>query len=88
RPEALMLAGDNEGIGQIEVSIVEYLGDESVIHGRLGDGTPIILREKGAVEFNTGDKVSIDIESVDALHFFSPETGERIVRSAKTPNKG
>ncbi len=88
RPEALMLADSDKGIGQIEVSIVEYLGDESVIHGRLADGTPIILREKGGVELNTGDRVFIDIENVDALHFFSPDSGERIVRSPKTPNKG
>lgn len=88
RPESLRLAGKRKGIGQIEVSIVEYLGDESVIHGRLGDGTPIILREKGGVELNTGDKVSIDIESVEALHFFSPETGERLVTSPNTPSKG
>ncbi len=88
RPESLMLADKGKGIGQIEVSIVEYLGDESVIHGRLGDGTPIILIDKGSVEFYTGDRVSIDIESVDALHFFSPENGERIVPSPKTPSKG
>ena len=81
RPESLMLVGEREGIGRIVVSIVEYLGDESVIHGRLGDGTAIILREKGGVELNPGDKVSIDVESADALHFFSADDGERVARA-------
>lgn len=76
-----MLVGEREGIGRIVVSIVEYLGDESVIHGRLGDGTAIILREKGGVELSPGDKVSIDVESADALHFFSADDGERVARA-------
>jgi multiple sugar transport system ATP-binding protein len=88
RPEALMLAENGRGIGEVEVSIVEYLGDESVIHGRLSDDTHIILREKGGVDLNTGDKVSIDVESPDALHFFSPESGERIARPQNTQDKG
>lgn len=82
RPESLRIAHGNgdsdDGIGAITVSIVEYLGDESVIHGRLADGTAIILRHKGDVNLHSGDTVRIAVGSADVLHWFNVDTGQRI----------
>ena len=78
RPETLEVARDGPGLGDMRVSIVEYLGDESVIHGRLADGTPLTLREKRSVEAAKDTILSIALEPGGALHLFDAQDGLRI----------
>jgi ABC-type sugar transport system ATPase subunit len=78
RPESLHIAQGDDGLGTMTVSIVEYLGDESVIHGRLVDGTAIIVRQKGSVDLHPGDSLNIAVDSVDDLHWYNVDTGLRI----------
>jgi multiple sugar transport system ATP-binding protein len=74
RPESLQIAQAGPALGELHVTIVEYLGDESVIHGRLADGTPLTLREKGSVAVAKGEALPIDLEPGGALHLFGPDS--------------
>ncbi|WMS44011.1 sn-glycerol-3-phosphate ABC transporter ATP-binding protein UgpC [Acuticoccus sp. MNP-M23] len=78
RPEALEVARDGAGVGQMQVSIAEYLGDESVIHGRLADGTHLTLREKGSIDAAKGETLALALEDGAAIHLFGAENGLRI----------
>ena len=78
RPETLEVARNRSGLGAMRVSIVEYLGDESVIHGRLADGTTLTLREKGSVAVAKDETIQIALEPGGALHLFDAKDGLRI----------
>ncbi|MCU0886848.1 MAG: sn-glycerol-3-phosphate ABC transporter ATP-binding protein UgpC [Rubritepida sp.] len=57
------------------VELVEPLGGESVLHGRLPDGTPLTAKLPGALHAEGALGVIIPLE---ALHVFDAETGRRI----------
>ena len=78
RPEALELTRDGPGLGEMRVTIAEYLGDESVIHGRLADGTQLTIREKKNVDAAKGATLPITLEPGGALHLFGTHDGLRI----------
>ena len=85
RPEALRIAADfaaegeaGDTIGSVKVSLVEYLGDESVVHGRLADGSPLILRHRGSLSSRSGDQLPIAVATADDLHWFSADDGRRL----------
>jgi sn-glycerol 3-phosphate transport system ATP-binding protein len=72
RPEHLH---PGEGGLRLEVELVEPLGGESVLHGRLADGTLITARLPGA---RYGDGPMGLLLPPEALHVFDGETGKRI----------
>ncbi|WP_027283560.1 sn-glycerol-3-phosphate ABC transporter ATP-binding protein UgpC [Rubritepida flocculans] len=72
RPEHL-----RPGIGglDLQVELVEPLGGESVLHGRLADGAPITAKLPGALHAEGPLGVIIPLEH---LHVFDAETGKRL----------
>ena len=72
RPEHIALAAPEPGTPEMVVDMVEYLGDESVVHGHLGDGTPMTVKAKGEVTLDASTRTGIrpDLASV---HLFDPE---------------
>src|SRR5690606_36874424 len=78
RPEHMKLHASGLGM---EVEMVEILGSEQLIHGRLGD-TPIILRCPVGITkdypVQIGEAVQLGSDGVHPLHWFDPETGKRI----------
>ena len=79
RPEKLHI-GDTEGEGQrlpVAVEMIEALGADTVIHGRIAGGSDVVLgRLGGSVSVRHGDTLSLVANSADLI-FFDPETGRR-----------
>ena len=76
RPEHL-----RPGTGGLEmhVELVEPLGGESVLHGKLADGTPLVAKLPGAVHPEGAMGLILPLEH---LHLFDGENGQRIEPTA------
>jgi sn-glycerol 3-phosphate transport system ATP-binding protein len=72
RPEHLIADGA-EGLA-LTVELAEPLGSETVLHGRLPDGTPLTARVPGAA---AAESVSLSPDPA-ALHVFDATSGRRI----------
>ncbi|MGI4799548.1 MAG: ABC transporter ATP-binding protein [Janthinobacterium lividum] len=72
RPEHITLAAD--GI-PLTVELVEPLGSETLVHGRMADGTPLLAKLNGAAP--VGDAVSVALDPAE-LHVFDRQTGRRL----------
>jgi sn-glycerol 3-phosphate transport system ATP-binding protein len=51
---------------------IELVGAESLLHGRLADGTPLVFRVSGRSRSEIGDEVTVGA-SADALHMFDAD---------------
>ena len=74
RPEHLAAAA--EGFS-IEVELVEALGADTVVYGRLPGGETLLVRMAGLPSCHTGDRLTV-APPADALHLFDAVTGRRI----------
>ena len=75
RPEHVAL--DPAGL-VLTVDLVEPLGSETLVHGRLPDGTPLLVKQAGALP--VGETLLVGLPSA-ALHVFDRATGERLTAS-------
>jgi len=75
RPEHLR--PDADGALSLHVELVEALGADTVVHGRLSGGAVLLARLPGLPTCRVGDTVALAAEP-DALHLFEAETGRRI----------
>jgi sn-glycerol 3-phosphate transport system ATP-binding protein len=76
RPEHLTLAG---GIAPLSVTVelVEMLGADTIVHGRLRNGTLLLARLPGSARTKPGERVPLGIDPA-RLHVFDQETGKRL----------
>jgi sn-glycerol 3-phosphate transport system ATP-binding protein len=78
RPEHMRLR--KSGV-PVEVEMVEVLGSEQLVHGRIGD-TQVVVRcpvsSTKDAPVNVGDAFQIGADGVHPLHWFDAETGKRI----------
>jgi sn-glycerol 3-phosphate transport system ATP-binding protein len=51
---------------------IELVGAESLLHGRLADGTPLVFRVSGRSRSEIGEEVTVGA-SADALHMFDAD---------------
>jgi multiple sugar transport system ATP-binding protein len=68
RPEALTVVpegGETAG----PVTVVERLGERTLVHVRLGDGTPVTAQDRGISAVEPGETVQLKFDS-SALHLF------------------
>jgi sn-glycerol 3-phosphate transport system ATP-binding protein len=72
RPEHLL--PDGQGGLPVSVELAEPLGSETVLHGRLADGTPLTARVPGA---DAAETMSLSPDPA-ALHVFDASSGRRI----------
>jgi sn-glycerol 3-phosphate transport system ATP-binding protein len=74
RPEHLRLGG--EGL-TLSVDLVEPLGSETLVHGRIvgGNAEPIVVKVPGAVV--PAEAVTVSVQA-DQVHVFDAKTGRRI----------
>jgi sn-glycerol 3-phosphate transport system ATP-binding protein len=72
RPEHVTL--DPAGLA-LAVELVEPLGSETLVHGRLADGTPLLVKLDGAVPI--GEQLRVGLPPA-ALHLFDSGTGKRL----------
>jgi multiple sugar transport system ATP-binding protein len=71
RPEALTVVaegGETEGTA----TVIERLGERSLIHVRLKDGTQVIAQDRGVSTVEYGDAVRLTFDS-SALHLFGED---------------
>jgi len=79
RPEDLTLAdGENADALAGQVALVEELGEARSIHVELGDGTMVVLRDRGDRAPRRGERVRI-APAADRWHVFDAD-GLRVVR--------
>jgi sn-glycerol 3-phosphate transport system ATP-binding protein len=77
RPEHLRTAGEGEdGALDVALELVEPLGSESVLHGRLRSGEALTARVAGAVPAER-KALRLSIPPAEA-HVFDAETGRRL----------
>ncbi len=72
RPENVSLSAD--GI-PLQVELVEPLGSETLVHGRMADGTPLLAKLPGAAP--VADRVGVTLDAA-ALHVFDAASGVRL----------
>ena len=72
RPEHVSLA---DGGIPLTVELVEPLGSETLVHGRMADGTALLAKLPGAAP--VGERVAVAL-APDALHLFDAASGKRI----------
>jgi len=77
RPEHLAL-DDAPGASPILVELVEALGADTVVYGRLPDGESLLIRMAGLPACREGDRLMVSPQA-GALHLFDAETGRRLV---------
>jgi multiple sugar transport system ATP-binding protein len=75
RPEALALSdGTNGGVAErngvpATVEVVERLGERTLVHASLADGTLVVANARGAAEPDVGQRITLRIDPQQA-HFF------------------
>ena len=72
RPEHVSLA---DGGIPLTVELVEPLGSETLVHGRMADGTALLAKLPGAAP--VGERVAVAL-TPDALHLFDAASGRRL----------
>ena len=78
RPEVLHLASHAPGGVPLEITaeVVEPLGSDVFVHGRLGEDV-VIARLPGHASVSAGQRVALMVDQAD-LHLFDSETGNRV----------
>jgi multiple sugar transport system ATP-binding protein len=68
RPEALTVVGSG-GLTTAKATVVERLGDRTLVYARLSDGTQVIAQDSGKSAVKAGDVVSLAFDTSE-LHLF------------------
>jgi multiple sugar transport system ATP-binding protein len=68
RPEALAVVTDGGSTGAT-ATVVERLGDRTLIHAKLADGIQVIAQDSGKSVVRAGDRVRLSFDA-SALHLF------------------
>jgi sn-glycerol 3-phosphate transport system ATP-binding protein len=76
RPEHLT-PDDAAGPFAVKVELAELLGADTIVHGRLGDGTLLLARLPGSAHASLGDTLRLAADPA-SLHLFDRETGKRL----------
>ena len=79
RPEHLELVEESRASAHLVVDLVEQLGADSLIYGRLGDetGPELTLRLSGIHAPSSGERLPLIARSAH-IHLFDPESGARL----------
>jgi len=72
RPEHIVVTQQGEGKGEIEIEVVESLGDITYLHGVTPGGNRITISITGFHDFKHGDTIGFDFAEKDA-HLFDSD---------------
>jgi multiple sugar transport system ATP-binding protein len=67
RPEALTVV--TEGLTTAQATVVERLGDRTLVYARLSDGTQVIAQDGGKSQAKAGDTIGLSFDTAE-LHLF------------------
>jgi sn-glycerol 3-phosphate transport system ATP-binding protein len=77
RPEHMSVSSGG-GVFQVSVDLVEALGADTLVHGRIGsDGTGITVRLPGTTRIAAGQRLALAVASED-FHLFDTASGQRL----------
>ncbi len=68
RPEHLQLCSEADAIA-MTTEVVEHLGSDTIIYGKLVDGQPLTVRLQGQVTLTLGEPVGLQIDTQRAIAF-------------------
>ncbi len=72
RPEAVRIAGSNDRLTVGRASVVERLGERTLVHVRMNDGSTLVAQDAGNSMVAPGDEVGLAFDSAEA-HLFDAE---------------
>jgi sn-glycerol 3-phosphate transport system ATP-binding protein len=75
RPEHLELVAD--GPIPLRAELLERLGADTIVHGRLADGTALLARAAGTLALGLGETVRLTVRP-EHIHLFDAESGQRL----------
>jgi sn-glycerol 3-phosphate transport system ATP-binding protein len=75
RPENLEFAGDGPIL--IKTELLERLGADTIVHGRLDDGTALTARAPGALALRLGETIRLGIAR-EHIHLFDADSGRHL----------
>jgi len=75
RPENISISTSEDGL-PFKIAVVEQLGDESILYGRLSDHQPMIIQLAGQSGYKAGQEVKIEFSAEMSAVF--DETGKNI----------
>jgi sn-glycerol 3-phosphate transport system ATP-binding protein len=75
RPEHLKFAAD--GPIPLRTELLERLGADTIVHGRLADGTRLVARAAGTLTLRLGDTVRLSV-APGHIHLFDAQSGRRL----------
>jgi sn-glycerol 3-phosphate transport system ATP-binding protein len=76
RPEHFTL--DADGPLSLSVDLVEMLGADTIVHGRLGDASePVLARLPGTARVKAGERIPLAI-AAERVHLFEAASGRRV----------
>ncbi|RYI22524.1 MAG: TOBE domain-containing protein, partial [Acetobacteraceae bacterium] len=70
RPEALTVVA--EGLTKATATVVERLGDRTLVYAKLTDGTQVIAQDGGKSVVKAGDSIGLGFDTAE-LHLFDGE---------------
>jgi multiple sugar transport system ATP-binding protein len=70
RPERIRIASSETANAQAEARVVERLGERTLVHARLTDGTMLVAEDRGDSAVQPGQAISLAMEGVYA-HLFA-----------------
>lgn len=77
RPEHVTLSKGQPSVFTLGVEMVEMLGADTLVHGRLDSGETLTIRLPGSTKITLGER--IDLQAMEEhIHLFDPETGKRL----------
>ncbi len=77
RPEHISPDRGAPGALMVTVELAEMLGTDTIVHGRLGDGTLLLARLPGTMQAKPRERLPLAVDARQ-LHLFDRETGKRI----------
>ena len=78
RPEHIEVVSDQEAQLSIKVSVIESLGADSLLYGRVGDtGELLTIRVSGGSDHSTGETIGLKIPA-ESVHLFDHASGCRL----------
>ena len=72
RPEHAMLHGGDIALGQMEIVLVEHLGGNTLLYGRLPDGQTLTVQVEDQARLMMGDTVPI-FANAARCHLFAED---------------
>ena len=82
RPECVRPAPESEAVLRARVQVVERLGERTLLHVALDDGTPLVAEDAGVSAIRVGDRIGLELQPERAHLFDADGIGHHPARHA------